>query len=1019
MESRFVKFYIAFFTIFISFIGMVQAQYFGKNKPRYRTFEFEVKETPHFKIYHYLDNPDLERDLIRDTERWYKLHQQILQDTIKFKNPILFYNNHADFQQTNAISGAIGTSTGGVTEGLKNRIVMPLTSSYAETNHVLGHEMVHAFQYNILRAGDSTSLGSIRNLPLWMVEGLAEYMSIGSISSHTAMWMRDAVLQDDVPTLEEMTSKMYEYFPYRYGHAFWAFTAGIWGDDIIKPLFKNTAMYGYSYAMDSLLNLDEDTFSKMWETALKNYYQPYLETTTTEVIGSPLVTREKSKTKTNIVPTLSPNGEYFAYYSEENIFSLDLLLADARTGEVIKTLSSTSRNNHIDAFSILESAASFSPFSDRVAFTVYAGGKNQLAIVDVANPNRQLVNELAGVPSFNNPSWSPDGNNILVSGTVEGQNDLYLFNLHSKEVKQLTNDRYAELTPSWSPDGRYIVYSTDQQTEGILSSSIRSSYRIAILDTETEEVEVFRFFPGADNLNPVFGPEGRRIYFLSDRDGFRNLYTLDLESDKLFQMTRYFTGISGITSLSPALSISRETGDIIYSYYLNNTYALYRAQPGEFMQEEVNPVAVDFRPATLPPIRAVSSRPVNMNLAVFGGQKTVEMDSVKEVPYRPDFKLDYISNSGVGVSTSRFGTGLAGGVQMLFSDILGNHQLFGGIALNGEIYDFGGQFAYVNQKHQLGWGASLSHIPYRSAGLRYLRDTISIGEEPIPVTNVQLDMLRIFEDQASVFAFYPFSTTTRMEFGASAARYSFRRDHYNNYYYLNSQLGTDREKVDAPDSYNIANVNAAYVVDNSQFGIAAPLLGSRIRLDGQRYFGELDYYSVTADYRKYFFIKPFSLAFRMMHYGRYGQDSDSERLFPIYVGNPVFIRGYDSQSVINGISPDNNYIDQLVGSRILVSNVELRIPFSGPERLALIKSRWILSDLNFFLDAGMAYKTSLPVETDEGGNLQIQSLPLFSTGISARINFFGQLIIEPYYAIPLRENGWKLGNFGLNFIPGW
>ena len=67
----------------------------------------------------------------------------------------------------------------------------------------------------------------------------------------------------------------------------------------------------------------------------------------------------------------------------------------------------------------------------------------------------------------------------------------------------------------------------------------------------------------------------------------------------------------------------------------------------------------------------------------------------------------------------------------------------------------------------------------------------------------------------------------------------------------------------------------------------------------------------------------------------------------------------------------------------------------------------------------MAYSTSLPMDSNERGELEFQSTPLYSTGISARVNFFGQLIIEPYYAIPLRENGWKLGNFGLNFIPGW
>ena len=43
--------------------------------------------------------------------------------------------------------------------------------------------------------------------------------------------------------------------------------------------------------------------------------------------------------------------------------------------------------------------------------------------------------------------------------------------------------------------------------------------------------------------------------------------------------------------------------------------------------------------------------------------------------------------------------------------------------------------------------------------------------------------------------------------------------------------------------------------------------------------------------------------------------------------------------------------------------------------------------------------------------------PVFSAGASLRINLFGALILEPYYAIPLQKNA--KGSFGLNLIPGW
>lgn len=255
----------------------VSGQYFGKNKPRYTNFDFEVVQTPHYDIYHYLKNPETLQRAAQWSEQWYDLHSKILKDTFKRQNPLILYNNHADFQQTNAISGNVGPSTGGVTEGFKNRVVQPLAIANQKTFQVLGHELVHAFQFHMLLEGsDSTSLESLRNLPLWIVEGMAEYMSIGRIDAHTAMWMRNAVLNEDVPSLKKLTTSP-RYFPYRYGQAFWSFLTGLYGDEIIRPLFLNTAKYGIEGGVAMTLGIRLEDLSDMWVDAINDFYKPLME----------------------------------------------------------------------------------------------------------------------------------------------------------------------------------------------------------------------------------------------------------------------------------------------------------------------------------------------------------------------------------------------------------------------------------------------------------------------------------------------------------------------------------------------------------------------------------------------------------------------------------------------------------------------------------------------------------------------------------------------------------------------
>lgn len=1003
----------------------VEAQYFGRNKVGYENFEFKVVQSPHFEIYHYFKGDSMPRHLAIQSEKWYRLHQALLEDTIRFKNPLIFYKNHADFQQTTAISGAIGIGTGGVTEGLKNRVVMPVFESNAQTDHVLGHEMVHAFQYNMLRDNQdsSLSLASIRNLPLWMVEGMAEYLSIGRVDAHTAMWMRDAYLREDLPSIKDLNTDP-RYFPYRYGQAFWAFIGAVWGDDKIKPLYIETARNGLEAAVDSVLNINTETLSTMWKSSVEEHYKQLMPDTTERLAGRKLLWKENSG-KMNISPAISPDGRYVMFLSELNIFTIDLFLADAQTGEVIKRVSSSTRNSHIDAFSYIESAGAWAPDSRRFAFVAFSKGRNKLIIVDGQNGRTLKEYFIPGVEAFSNPSWSPDGQGIVVGGLVNGQSDLHYFDLETEVVVPLTDDPYSDIQPTWSPDGRYIVFATDRLSFSERGPYVKNHFNIAVFDTETNRIENLEVFPGANNLNPLFTPTGEEILFLSNRDGFRNMYRYHLATGQLYQMTSLLTGISGITEYSPAISVSRQGGDVVYSYFHGNEYTVYRANLEEFDEKRVDPLAVSLAAAILPPFEPVGSMIVRDNLEKAATFASLDMDSLKRVPFKPKFRLDYIGNSGVGVSASRFGTGIAGGVNAIFSDILGNNQLFGALAINGEIYDFGGQIAYLNQKRKLNWGASLSHIPFRTGQLNMVKDQITFQDSTLEVTNLQLDLLRVFEDKLSIFSYLPFNRTRRLEFGGSVSWYSYRLDRINNYYYFNRKIGEERENLDAPNGYMLQQLETAYVGDNSFFGIASPVMGHRFRFGADTYLGALDFVSVLADYRRYIFLNPVTIAFRGYHYARYGQDAESNRIAPLFIGFPTLIHGYENVRFSDSRDFGENTfsINELSGSRILVSNIEVRVPFTGPRQLALISSRYFLTEFNFFLDGGLAWDSESEilkfnaedVNTMDGS----QRAPVFSAGVGLRVNIFGQLIIEPYYAFPFQREDIRAGTFGVNFSPGW
>jgi Tol biopolymer transport system component len=996
------------------------SQYFGRNKPSYRVFDYKVYQTPHFDIYHYWHNDSLKNRYAQTAETWYKRHQFVLHDTLKFKNPLIIYSNHADFQQTNAIMGEISIGTGGVTEAMKNRVVIPILDSWAQSNHVLGHELVHAFQYNMIIHGDSTTMNNLRNLPIWMVEGMAEYMSIGTTDTHTAMWLRDAVINNDFPTIRQLGYD-YHYFPYRYGQAFWAFTTRLYGDSIIRPLFKLTALTNYEFALDSLLGYDEETYSKLWKKATFDYYRKWIKPSDTidHVVGTKLLSSDNAGDM-NLAPAISPNGKYIAFLSEKNIFSVDLYLADVKSGKIIRELSSAERNNDYDDFSYIESSGTWSPDNKKLAYVVISHGRDKLLVIDVDKPKKQREYEVPGVPALSNPSWSPLGDKIVVSGQVDGISALYLFDIHKGKAQKLTSDPYAHLQPSWSPDGTKILFSTDKPTSDT-DTLLNGGYSLGIIDLKESKTTYYNLFPEAENMNPIFSPDGKSIYFLSNCDGFRNLYQFLPDSNKVYRLTNILTGISGVTPYSPAMSIARDTNLIVYSYYGKGKYTVYKASTSEFKHDVVDPTKTDMRAGMLPPATPVGSDIIDKTVNR-PDRDSVSRSLMDEIPYRPKFKLDYIGNTGMGVATSRYGTGIAGSMEMLFSDMVGNNTVYTNVAISGEIYDFGGMLAYVNSKHRINWGLSLSHIPYSYGQMYSQTDSTTFGR---PVDKVVVDYYRLFQEQLALFGSYPLSSTKRFELSASLSYYSYRLDRYNYYYEQNSynSLGSDRQRnLPTHPGFNIKEFEAAYVVDNSYFGIASPLRGNRSRIAVGQYFGGVTMHTLVLDFRKYIYLRPFCLAFRAMHYGRYGANTDSTLLTPYFIGYPWYVRGYDNSYFSSTNHSKGVSINQLQGSRFGIVNLELRVPFTGPEKVSLIKSKSFYTELAVFFDGGLAWDSQhhpdWSFDYTRRGTDDYRRLPVFSTGISMRFNLFGVMVIEPFYAMPLGQ-GSKAASFGLNFFPGW
>lgn len=1002
----------------VSTAAPAHAQYFGRNKVQYREFKFEVLKTDHFDVYFYEEERENAARVGRMAERWYARLSSIFEHEMRTRQPLVLYASHPDFEQTNVIGGMIGEGTGGVTEGLKRRVVLPLAGTLAETDHVLGHELVHAFQYDLSAQRASGSGGGIERLPLWFVEGLAEYLSVGPVDPHTAMWLRDATRKEKLPQIKDLNSG--EFFPYRWGQAVWAYIGGQYGDAVVGQTFRTALRAGDSItALEETALIKEKELSTNWHADIRAQYSPVMAATArAHTFGRSLNGNDKTRTATNVSPSISPDGRHIVFFSSRDLFSIDLYLAETESGRIVRKLVDTALNSHFTSLQFIGSAGSWSPDSRQFVVGGVHAGKAVLAILDIADGDVVREIEVPEVGEILNPTWSPDGKAIAFSATVGGDSDLFIHDLAAGTSKRLTSDLYADLQPAWSPDGDTIAFVTDRFTTNaeLLNAG---DYRLAVFDVASGRISPVSTFARGKNINPQWTPDSRSLFFVSDQSGISNVYRVELQSGTLAQITNIDSGISGITALSPSISSAIDSRTLAMSAYEEGSHHIYVIDSQQRLAGTAVAATVDrLQASSLPPVERESSVARMLNDPSTG----LATQSARVEPYKGGISLDAVSQPYVTAGIDRFGGMVGGGIAFQLSDMLGNHNLYAqvsadtyGTGASDLLKNTGAALFYTNTSKRWNWGLGVEQAPYIAGGFATGQGVVN-GEPA--VIEQQIIQRQINQGVTGMLA-YPFSSTARVEFGGGFTRTSFEQSVQTTAFSLRTGrvISDDSQTEDLAAPLSMSSVSTALVTDRSIFGATSPVAGARSRFEVTPTFGDLRMTSALLDYRHYFMPARFyTIAVRGIHYGRYGAGGEDNRLIPLFIGYPEFVRGYG----INSFEANEcqsatvcTTFDRLTGSRMLVGNIEFRFPLLRPLGVSDRMYGPIPVEVAFFLDGGVTWNKAQKPSFFNGTRE-----PVTSGGVTLRTNLLGFAVAQIDYARPFDRpgRGWI---WGFSLTPGF
>jgi Tol biopolymer transport system component len=870
---------------------------FGQNKIVYDKFSWSIYHSTHFDVFFYDREKDALQKVVDVAESAYDELSRKFNFQISKKIPLIFYHTHSAFEQTNVDLNFIPEGVGAFAEPTRNRMVIPIDTTDEKLLQLVRHELTHVFEYELLFQG---KLGKelTSSPPTWFMEGLASFMGEDE-DSKDRMVLRDAVVTDQVPPITRAQGG--GYFAYRFGHAVFKYIQEKYGWEGLRDFlyeYRNTLGNSVDKALKRAFDVTPEEFDSRFRTWLRKQYLPALVAKgEPQEYGDPFKIGQGIESE-DISPVPSPSGDLLAAvvtYKED----ADVALFNIPKRVMMRNLTSgyTSKYEYpivqmLTIGPVMGRDVAFSPNGDQIALFVKKERGRNLMLINVLTGAIERNVPMADIEQELNPAYSPDGKTIAFAGFHGSQPDIFLYDLAAGTVFNLTTDRFFDGAPVYSPDGKWLYY-----------SSVVNGYAKLFKLNLAKPAERYQITSGDWNdIDAWFSPDGKRLFFASDRQTGRNveqaanilekaedkakregdtppadptnfasynIYSLDLENGDLLQYTDVVGGC-----FTPVVFIGENNRErMVFASYYKQHWKLFSTttdkplHAAEKVQLPSAPLQAEARPTFQPPVEVA-----------------VDPEKIEKSRSRRLF-IDDVQVNG-GVTSDQL---LVSQSVIFMSDMLGNRRLIAEFDSVSSFSNF--DVLYFDLQHRTNWGFRVF-------------DNRSFYVSPTDVFTTSSDRRQLFRETGAIgIVSYPFDRYHRLDVGAG---YESRDINYpaiddiGNIFLLNRR-----------DNFPI--VSGTFSGDTTAFKQFGPISGHRYEIsadyaaDTKGGGGALtNDYSVDA--RKYVQLSSRTLLAARLFFG-YSRGS-----FPnfYYFGGLNTVRGVPFRS--------------LIGTRAGYANLEFRFP---------------------------------------------------------------------------------------------
>jgi TolB protein len=171
-------------------------------------------------------------------------------------------------------------------------------------------------------------------------------------------------------------------------------------------------------------------------------------------------------------------------------------------------------------FNTHASAPAVSPDGTRIAFSMRTEkGDTDIYVSDIDGSGQRNITNNPAIDS--SPTWSPSGRQIaFVSSRGGGAGQIYICDSDGANLRRIVKEGGDADSPSWSPDGRWLAFHWKPR--------LTTYYDLFLLEVSTERIIQLTSGSGS-NESPSWAPDGRHLVFQSNRTGSDQIYIMLLD----------------------------------------------------------------------------------------------------------------------------------------------------------------------------------------------------------------------------------------------------------------------------------------------------------------------------------------------------------------------------------------------------------------------------------------------------------------------------------------------------------